>query len=64
MGNAPTFAESRRRAYALLGDAADEIRAGDWTPPPSSEQRAAISRALALITEAKDALNEAAGFDG
>ncbi len=56
----PTFSESRRAAYRLLGDAADEIRMGDWSPPPSAEQREAIHRALDLIGQAKAALNEAA----
>ncbi len=55
----PAFAESRHAAYRLLGDAADEIRAGDWNPPPSAKQREAIRRALDLIGQAKAALNEA-----
>lgn len=56
----PPFDESRRRAYALLSDAADEIRMGDWSPAPSADQRGAIRRAIDLIGQAKAALNEAA----
>ncbi len=55
----PTFEESRAAAYGLLGDAADEIRAGDWRPAPTGGQRAAVRRALDLIGQAKAALNEA-----
>jgi hypothetical protein len=58
--NLPTFDESRSNAYRLLGDAADEIRMGDWQPAPSAEQRAAILDALRAIGDAKDALNRAA----
>ncbi|MEU7591411.1 hypothetical protein AB0A95_34610 [Micromonospora sp. NPDC049230] len=56
----PPFDESRRRAYALLDDAADEVRMGDWSPAPSADQRAAVRRAVDLIGQAKAALNEAA----
>jgi hypothetical protein len=55
----PTFSESRSNAYRLLGDAADEIRMSDWTPPPSAAQRAAIRKALKHIGEAKAALDRA-----
>lgn len=54
-----TFAESRTNAYRLLGDAADEIRAGDWTPSSTAEQRAALAEALDLIGKARAALNRA-----
>lgn len=58
-----TFEESRRNAFRLLGDAADEIRAGDWPTLPTKAQREAVSRALSLIGEAKDTLDEAAYVD-
>lgn len=58
-----TFEESRRNAFRLLGDAADEIRAGDWQPLPTPAQRDAVARALSLIGEAKDALDEAVYMD-
>lgn len=58
-----TFEESRRTAHRLLGDAADQIRAGDWPKLPTRAQREAVSRALSLIGEAKDALDEAASMD-
>lgn len=56
----PSFEECRRQAYALLGDAADWIRMGDW-PPIDTERDTARLEALRLIGEAKDALNRAAG---
>ena len=56
----PSFEECRRTAHRLLGDAADQIRAGDWVPAPSSDQRAAIRDALRAIGEAKAALDQAA----
>jgi hypothetical protein len=59
MTRPPTFEECRRNAYTLLGDAAEEIRAGDWMPPPTAEQRDAVLEALRHIGEAKDALNRA-----
>lgn len=52
-----TFEESRRNAYRLLGDAADEIRMGDWQPAPSPEQRTAVRETLRLIGEAKTRLD-------
>ena len=58
-----TFETSRGNAYRLLGDAADEIRAGDWQPAPTPSQRDAILKALHLIGQAKDALNDAARAD-
>lgn len=61
----PTFQDSRRNALRLLGDAADEIRAGDWADPsPTASQRKAILRALQCISEAKAALDQAARTDG
>jgi hypothetical protein len=59
----PTFEECRRSARRLLGDAADEIRAGDWQPLPTRAQRDAVARAIRLIGEAEDALDEAADMD-
>jgi hypothetical protein len=56
----PTFETCRRKAHRLLGDAADQIRAGDWRPPPNRAQQAAIRRALTAIGEAKAELDEAA----
>lgn len=60
--NLPTWEEMRRTAYRLLGDAADELRS-DWREGtgPTPEQAAAKRRAVELIGQAKDALNEAAG---
>jgi hypothetical protein len=55
----PTFEECRREAYRLLGDAADEIRMGDW-PDVDQHQREEIRCALDAIGQAKDALNRAA----
>lgn len=59
----PTFEECRRQARRLLGDAADQIRAGDWQPLPTRAQRDAVARAIRLIGEAEDALDEAAFMD-
>lgn len=58
----PSFEDGRRAAYRLLGDAADELRS-DWREGagPTPEQAAAKRRAMELIGQAKDALNEAAG---
>jgi hypothetical protein len=58
-----TFEGCRRTARRLLGDAADQIRAGDWEPLPTRAQRDAVRRALVLIGEAEDALDEAAFMD-
>lgn len=57
----PTFEEMRRNAYRLLGDAADELRS-DWREGtgPTARQNLAKVRAMELIGQAKDALNEAA----
>jgi|GEM_PF-4280899 len=57
----PAFEEARARAYALLGDAADELRS-DWAPGggPTPEQHRAVRVALELIGQAKEALNRAA----
>ena len=62
-GMAPTFEDCRRTARRLLGDAADQIRAGDWEPLPTRAQRDAVRRALVLIGEAQEALDEAASVD-
>lgn len=59
----PTFEDCRRTARKLLGDAADQLRADDWQPLPTRAQRDAVRRALALIGEAEDALDEAADMD-
>lgn len=59
----PTFEDCRRTARRLLGDAADEIRHGHWQPLPTRAQRDAVDRALRLIGEAEDALDEAADMD-
>lgn len=56
-----TFEDCRRTARRLLGDAADQIRAGDWQPLPTRAQRDAVRRAL--LSEAEDALDEAATMD-
>lgn len=62
-GMLPSFEDCRRAARRLLGDAADQIRAGDWKPLPTRAQRDAVRRALVLIGEAQDALDEAAHMD-
>jgi hypothetical protein len=54
-----TFEECRREAYRLLGDAADQIRVGDW-PDIDQYQREEIRNAHDAIGQAKDALNRAA----
>lgn len=50
-----------QRALHLLVDATEEIR--DWSPLPARAQRDAVGRALALIGEAADVLNEAVHMD-
>lgn len=57
----PSFEEIRRRAYALLGDAEDELRS-DSRPGtgPTREQGRALTEAVQLIAQAKAALNRAA----
>ncbi|GAB2713750.1 hypothetical protein GCM10027038_09870 [Arthrobacter bambusae] len=59
--NLPTFEEMRQRAYALLGDAEDELRS-DWRlgTGPTREQGAAASEAKQAIAQAKAALTRAA----
>jgi hypothetical protein len=60
MASLPTFEDMRRSAYALLGDAADELRS-DWEPGtgPNREQAEALALAKAAIAQAKAHLNEA-----
>ena len=57
----PTFEDMRRNAYALLGDAQDELRS-DWRPGtgPNAEQAAALHLAKMAIAQAKSHLNTAA----
>jgi hypothetical protein len=57
----PTFEEMRQRAFALLGDAEDELRS-DWRPGtgPTPEQGHAAGEAKQAIAQAKAALNRAA----
>lgn len=59
--NLPSFEEMRARAFALLGDAEDELRS-DWRPGtgPTAEQGRAASEAKQAIAQAKAALNRAA----
>lgn len=61
MTELPTFEEMRRNAFALLGDAQDELRS-DWRPGtgPSREQGEAVQVARRHIAAAKAALDEAA----
>lgn len=61
MADLPTFEEMRRNAYALLGDAEDELRS-DWRPGtgPTSEQGSALYLARQAIAQAKAHLNVAA----
>jgi hypothetical protein len=58
--NLPTFEEMRARAFALLGDAEDELRS-DWQPGtgPTAEQGRAASEAKQAIAQAKAALDRA-----
>lgn len=60
MTDLPTFEDMRRRAHALLGDAADELRS-DWRPGagPSREQSQAAREASELIAKARAALDRA-----
>ena len=58
-----TFEDARRAAHELLSDAEyrlqpNEEREGD---APTTEQEAAVSKALQLIEKAKTALDRAAG---
>jgi hypothetical protein len=57
----PTFEEMRRNAFKLLGDAQDELRS-DWAPGtgPNNQQVAALQRARAAISQAKNALDAVA----
>jgi hypothetical protein len=62
-GVSATFEDCRHAARRLLGDAADQIRAGDWQPLPTKAQRDAVRRAMRAIDEAVDALDEAVHMD-
>lgn len=57
----PTFEEMRSNAFALLGDAEDELRS-DWREGtgPNSEQGRALREAREAIAQAKAALDAAA----
>lgn len=59
--NLPSFEEMRSRAFALLGDAEDELRS-DWQPGtgPTAEQGRSVSEAKQAIAQAKAALDRAA----
>ena len=61
MAELPTFEEIRQRAFALLGDAEDELRS-DWRSGtgPTREQGQAASEAKQAIAQAKAALDRAA----
>lgn len=56
----PTFEEMRRNAFALLGDAEDELRS-DWRrgTGPTKEQGQAAHEARQHIAAAKAALDRA-----
>jgi len=58
--NLPTFEEMRARAFALPGDAEDELRS-DWQPGtgPTAEQGRAATEAKQAIAQAKAALDRA-----
>lgn len=60
MAELPTFDEMRSNAFALLGDAEDELRS-DWRPGtgPNDEQAEAIQEARRAIVQAKAALDKA-----
>lgn len=57
----PTFEDMRRNAFALLGDAQDELRS-DWRAGtgPTPQQGAAAAEARRYIAKAKAALDRAA----
>lgn len=56
----PTFDEMRSNAFALLGDAEDELRS-DWRQGtgPNREQGRALREAREAIAQAKAALDKA-----
>lgn len=60
MAELPTFDEVRSNAFALLGDAEDELRS-DWRPGtgPNDEQAEAVQEARRAIVQAKAALDKA-----
>jgi hypothetical protein len=60
MAELPTFDEMRSNAFALLGDAEDELRS-DWRPGtgPNDEQAEAVQEARRAIVQAKAALDKA-----
>jgi hypothetical protein len=57
----PTFEDMRSNAFALLGDAEDELRS-DWREGtgPNREQGKALREAREAIAQAKAALDAAA----
>ncbi len=60
MSTLPTFEEMRCNAFALLGDAEDELRS-DWRPGagPTKEQAQATAEARRHIAAAKAELDRA-----
>jgi hypothetical protein len=60
MSELPTFEEIRRNAFALLGDAEDELRS-DWRTGtgPTKDQGEAAREARRHIAQAKAALDRA-----
>lgn len=60
MAELPTFEEMRSNAFALLGDAEDELRS-DWREGtgPNHEQAEAVREARQSIAKAKAALDRA-----
>ena len=60
MADLPTFDDMRSNAFALLGDAEDELRS-DWRPGtgPNDEQAEALQEARKAIRDAKAALDTA-----
>jgi hypothetical protein len=57
----PTFDQMRSNAFAMLGDAEDELRS-DWRDGtgPTRDQAVALREARQAIAEAKAALDRAA----
>jgi hypothetical protein len=55
-----TFEDCRRHAYALMGDALDDLRHWNRADGLTAEQCTALANARRAITHAKNALNQAA----